>query len=246
MNIRASGLWSRDQISVRLVDSTFHPDAATTARVEAAWTTACTRPGVHLFDGPLCRLERLDATPEHLHLDVSRCSYKWFMGTNGSDATREPRADAVGTSAALVTADGWLVFGKRSTAVALYPGYAHPFGGTLEPPLDATAVIDPIAEMARELAEEVGITADDLLDLRCIGLGVDPRLQQPELLYLARVRLDRAEVERRLDPEEHSACWTVRAKIDAIDAALRENDLTPVTRMVLERYRELVAVRPTR
>lgn len=235
MNMRASGLWSRNQISVRLVDSTFHPDAEAIARVEAAWTAACARPGVHLFDGPLCRLERLEATPEHLHLDVSRCSYKWFMGTNGSDATREPRADAVGTSAALVTADGWLVFGKRSTAVALYPGYAHPFGGTLEP----AEAIDPIAEMARELAEEVGITAEDLLDLRCIGLGVDPRLQQPELLYLARVRLDRAEVERRLDPEEHSACWTVKAERTSIDEALRESDLTPVTRMVLERYREL-------
>lgn len=236
MNMRASGLWSRDQISVRLVDSTFRPDPMTTARVEAAWSAACARPGVHLFDGPLCRLERLDATPGHLHLDVSRCSYKWFMGTNGTDATQEPRADAVGTSAALVTVDGWLVFGKRSTAVALYPGYAHPFGGTLEPAEE----IDPIAEMARELAEEVGITADDLLDLRCVGLGVDPRLRQPELLYLARVRLDRTEVERRLDPEEHSACWTVRAEAAAIDAALREGDLTPVTRMVLERYRELV------
>ena len=237
----ARGCWRRGQLSTSIVASTYDPDPISTAFIESAWTEACSRPGVHLFDGPLCRFERLSAHDQHLHLEVSHCSYKQFLGTNGSHPEWADQhgwnslANAIGTSAALVSSDGWLVFGRRSQSLALYPGWAHPFGGILEP----SDSIDLISEMQRELHEEIGLADSDISDLACIGLVRDPQLRQPELIYLARSLLTRRALESRLDPEEHSACWSVRANRDAIALALRDEHLTPVTRLVLQRFAEL-------
>ena len=41
-------------------------------------------------------------------------------------------ANALGTSAVVVTADGYLALGRRSSRVANHPGYLHCFGGMLE------------------------------------------------------------------------------------------------------------------
>ncbi len=232
----ARGSWTRGQLSTRMVPSTFTLDDSQREQVEQAWATACAEPGRHLFDGPLCRLEGLISSAGHLHLDLSVTSYKWFYGTNGAHPGWPLRADGVGTSAVLVTGDGWLLFGRRAASLAFYPGWAHPFGGCLEP----GPVIDLLTEMERELTEEIGLLPEEIDDLRCIGLVRTPTLQQPELLYLAPTRLTRATLEQRLDREEHSACWGVRAATDDLDAALLGNDLTPVTRAVLRRYRELL------
>lgn len=242
-NILARGYWRRGQLTTTFVSSTYNPTPSCTSLIESAWSAACAKPGVHLFDGPLCRFEGLTSSDTHLHLDVSRCSYKQFLGTNGShpewaaDQGWNSLANAIGTSAALVSSDGWLVFGRRSNAVALYPGWAHPFGGILEPSDD----LDLLAEMQRELHEEIGLKTSDVIELACIGLVRDPRLLQPELIYLARSTLTLQELESRLDKEEHSSCWSVRAHHDAIVAALRDEALTPVTRLVLQRFDELTA-----
>ncbi len=227
------GSWTRAQLSTSRVASTFQPDAVTEARVEAAWKAAGARLGTRLFDGPVCRVERITATPTALHVAWSASSYRWFLGTNGSDAALLPRADALGTCAVVVSSDGWLVFGRRSAQVALYPGRAHPFGGMVEP----AEAVDLCAEIERELHEEVGLTPADVSTLTCLGVGVDPQLAQPELIFAAQTKLARAELVARLTQGEHSACWCVAANRSAIDEALTADDLTPVTRMVLERYR---------
>lgn len=237
----ARGYWRRGQLSTAIVPSTYDPHPTLAGLIQFAWDEGCSRPGVHLFDGPLCRFERLVANDQHLHLDVSHCRYKQFFGTNGSHPEWADQhgwntlANAIGTSAALVSSDGWLIFGRRSHSLALYPGWAHPFGGILEP----GDSIDLISEMQRELHEEIGLADSDISDLACIGLVRDPQLRQPELIYLARSLLTRHELESRLDPEEHSGCWSVRANGEAIALALRVEDLTPVTRLVLQRFAEL-------
>ena len=47
------------------------------------------------------------------------------------------------------------------------------------------APLDILGEMRRELAEEAGIGAGDLSDLRVIALIEDRRLRQPELVSAA-------------------------------------------------------------
>jgi 8-oxo-dGTP pyrophosphatase MutT (NUDIX family) len=204
------------------------------AAIAAVWRARQARPGIDLFDGPLCRLERLVLDSHGLHLHLSPTTYQVFIGTNGhhpqwADAHgRQVMADAMGTSVALRSSDGMLVFGRRSQRVALYPGAAHPFGGTMEPP-PTGAVLDPLAEMRREMQEEIGITADDLSDLRAIALLEDRHLRQPELVYAAHTHLTAAALNQRLDLHEHTGCWLIADDASAIESALRSNDqLTPV------------------
>ncbi len=197
------------------------------------------RPGVHLFDGPLCRLESWRVDGHGLHLTLSRTSYKVFLGTNGRNAHlaaslgAQAMANAVGTSAAVLSSDGFLVFGERGPHVALYPDCAHPFGGCLEP----SDGLDVVEDMARELREELGLGAADLVDLRCLALGGDLALGQPELTFLAVTKLTRAELERRVDHEEHRGSWAMRANAEDIALALREDRaMTPLTRLTLLVY----------
>lgn len=234
LSIIALGDWPTDRLRATLVPSGLRlaPELSTT--IERVWAEALTQRGVDLFDGPLCRLESLALGDDGLHLRVSPTSYRIFMGTNGrhpqwaDEHGRHVMADAVGTSVALRSSDGFLVFGRRSQRVALYPGFAHPFGGTMEPPHGDTA-IDLLGEMLRELAEEVGIMSGDLTDLRAIALIEDRHLRQPELVYAARTNLSAETISRRLDPHEHTACWMLEDDQERIEAALTDGKaITPV------------------
>jgi 8-oxo-dGTP pyrophosphatase MutT (NUDIX family) len=204
------------------------------SQITRAWDEALRQRGVHLFDGPLCRLENATVDARGLHLRMSPTSYRVFMATNGrhpqwaDDYGPQVMANPVGTSVALRSADGMLMFGRRSQRVALYPGFAHPFGGTMEPTIDGTP-LDVLGEMRRELEEEAGITRTDLTDLRVIALIEDRHLRQPELVYAARSTLTSDEIAARLDAQEHTACWLLPDEQGAIEAVLSGAEpITPV------------------
>src|SRR5687768_3010154 len=88
--------------------------------IDRTWNDARRQPGIHLFDGPMCRLESWRASPDFLHLVLSRTSYKAFFGTN----MRNPHladqhgtsvlANPVGVSPALVSSDNYLMLGRRN------------------------------------------------------------------------------------------------------------------------------------
>jgi 8-oxo-dGTP pyrophosphatase MutT (NUDIX family) len=204
------------------------------AQITSTWNEALRQHGVHLFDGPLCRLEEATVDARGLHLRMSPTSYRVFMATNGrhpqwaDDYGPQVMANPVGTSVALRSADGILVCGRRSQRVALYPGFAHPFGGTMEPTTDGTP-LDVLGEMRRELQEEAGITRADLANLRVITLIENRHLRQPELVYAARSTLTSDEIAARLDAQEHTACWLLADERDAIEAVLHGTEsITPV------------------
>ena len=211
--------------------STWRAPAEVREHVERAWAAATARPGVNLFDGAMCRLESWEAAPSTLRLVLSGTTYKAFLGTN---LTRPDFADAygraalanpVGVSPALLTADGFLMMGRRNASVAYYPQRVHPFAGAMDPD-DA----DPFDAVARELREELGFGDADLADLRCTGIAEDLSIRQPELIFLATARRTRAEVEAALDRTEHHDSWHVRATEEAVAAVVGASDpaLTPV------------------
>ncbi len=235
ITVHALGRWAPEQIGSQTVPSGFRPTPADTSRVEKSWAAAlaeASRAGRHLFDGPLARLEGHRASTARLDLALSPTSYRWFWGTNCRDRSlpRERRADPLGVSAVVVTADHWLILGRRSQRVSLYAGRVHPFGGCVEP--DRAG--DVPGEIRRELSEETGLHAADLSRLDCLGLVEDSLLVQPELLFGAHVRLDRNAVEGRLDPDEHDRPWAVAAEASALAAAiLADAQPTPIARIQL-------------
>ena len=234
LSIIALGDWPAERLHASLGASGLRLDADLLTTVNRVWADALTQRGVNLFDGPLCRLEKLTVDHHGLHLNLSPTSYRIFIGTNGRHPHwadthgRHVMADAMGTSVALRSSDGILVFGRRSQRVALYPGFAHPFGGTMEPLPDGAA-IDLLGEMRRELTEEVGITLNDLSDLRAIAVIEDRRLRQPELIYAAQTSLTADAISRRLDLHEHTDCWLLADDRSDIEAALTRGEaITPV------------------
>jgi hypothetical protein len=239
VGLLAAGDWPRQRLRTSWVASSHRLDPSQREAVHDAWADALAQPGVALFNGAQCRLESWSTVDGALGVALSRTCYQDYLGTNAAHPQWAERhgpgvlANPLGTSVALESGDGRLVFGRRGQAVALYPGQPHPFGGTLEPP-EPGGTVDLIAEMQREISEEIGLAAADLDDLRAIALTEDRRLRQPELVYAARCPLPCAEIERRLDLHEHSACWTLPATAAAVAATLTGGAaLTPVLRATL-------------
>ncbi len=224
------GDWSPKNVRVKWVASSHRLPETAQPLVEKRWNEVAAS-GVYLFDGPMCRLERFSADRTGLHLEFSRTSYKTFLGTNLAQPRLADRhgwavlANPVGVSSALLSADGFVLMGRRNGSVAYYPHRVHPFAGALEPREN----LDVFAEVKRELREELSLGDPDLADVRLVCLAEDYALRQPELIFIVRSTLDRQRIESQLDPAEHAAMWAVPVEQRALEDVLtRPGDLTPV------------------
>ena len=232
------GRFRRAAVATRIVAAARPSTPELDREIEQRWQAAqaaATRDGRELWDGALLRFLaarlRPAGAPPGVELEVAPGRYRDFAATNLArdlrPADRGGRfpwssfGNAVGTSALVVTGDGRVVAGRRSERVFGLPGFVHAFGGMLEPAdwaADATSV-DVFASMERELAEELGVTADEWSDLVLLGLLREPLLDQPELLFAATTALDHDTVANRFERApsraEHSALVELpRAALD--------------------------------
>jgi 8-oxo-dGTP pyrophosphatase MutT (NUDIX family) len=233
LTFRHADDWPKGRVRVTWTDRGSRPLIPEVERlIDEAWAAAASRPGVYLFDGPMCRLESARASDDGLELLTSPTSYKAFLGTNMAHpelADRHGRgvlANPLGVSVALETADGQLALGRRNQSVAYYPGHVHPFAGALEPGDRA----DPFTTARRELAEELSLAAHETTDLRCAGLVEDRALLQPELILLARTALASDQIRDRVDRTEHEGVVFVAADelADVPHVMKRWDRVTPV------------------
>lgn len=218
------------QITLLWTESTLSIDPVAQAVIDAAWLAAAARPGVILFDGLMCRLERLDRKDQRLQLSLSRTNYKTFFGTNMAHPELAQQfgdtvlGNALGVSCVVQTADDWLLLGMRSAAVAYYPNRIHTFAGALEPREN----LDVFDEARRELREETGLTADQITSIVCTGLAEDVRLRQPELIFTVQTSRSRDQIRASLAGNEHGDLHALGTTQSAIQAALADPRLTPV------------------
>ncbi|HEX5242573.1 MAG TPA: NUDIX hydrolase [Tepidisphaeraceae bacterium] len=229
-DLLVTGHWRPEQVRATWAeDSRPHIDEVEQA-IEQAWSAANAQKGKKLFDGPMCRLEKLTSTPEVLQLTLSPTSYRIFFGTNLSNPGLADRfgkpalANATGLSAGLMTSDGFLMLGRRNKSVAYYPGRVHPFAGSLEPK-DAG---DVFAAMQRELAEELSIKPDEIRDIHCAAIAEDRSIRHPELIFPVFLGLTREQVEARLDAAEHETCRAIPLKAIDLEGAIGDGELTPI------------------
>ena len=230
LRFHATGDWTPGQVRVGWVESGRRIVPEVERLIDRAWKAAISRPGVRLFDGPMCRLERWEASAQELSLDLSVTSYKPFMGTNLSHPElaeqfgREVMANPVGVSPALQTADDFLLLGRRNATLAYYPNRTHPFAGALEPRDNG----DLFAAVRRELAEELSLGDADVAEIRCTGIAEDRALRQPELLFHVRTRLTRSQLEAQVHADEHGGSVAVPATREAVAGIVHDPALTPV------------------
>lgn len=230
LKFHAVGDWVPNQVAVRWVESGRRIVPEVETLIERAWQAALSRPGVRLFDGPMCRMERWEASPERLSLDLSVTGYKPFLGTNlahpelADQFGREVMANPVGVSPALQTSDDFLMLGRRNATLAYYPSRTHPFAGALEPRDNG----DLFAAVRRELREELSLNDSDVAEVRCTGVAEDFALRQPELLFRVRTILTRKQLESQVHAEEHGGSVAVPATREAVVRIIEDPALTPV------------------
>lgn len=228
------GAWTR--LRVQWVTSTQHVPEEVGPLIEQAWRDACARPGVKLFDGPMCRLESWQAEDDGgLALRLSRTSYKLFLGTNLAHPGFADRfgpsalANPVGVSPLLLTSDGFAMLGRRNATVAYYPNRVHPFAGALEP----RDPLDPFAEVRRELREELDFDDADVARMVCTGIAEDLSIRQPELIFVVHSSRSRDAVRRMVLRDEHHGAYECPVSSAAFERVLSEQraadaEFTPV------------------
>ncbi len=215
--VQAFGRYAASQVTQTWHDHPRRSPPQVEALIAQTWERKCAEAkekGVLLYDGELARLLRCRVTPASLHLDLGPGCYRDFVGTNlhnaaavvehGDDCLGNP----CGVSSNVITADGFLLLGRRNDRVAYHPGFLHPFGGALEADDRAARRFDLFSAARRELCEELRLTPDEIRALTCIGLVRDREMLQPEFLFDAVLTLCLSDVLARFDPlaphQEHA------------------------------------------
>jgi hypothetical protein len=237
--VDALGCFSPGQVVVRWRDEPRRANAALDGLVARVWAEQ-QRTGKRLFNGRLVRYLQHQVRDGTLVIDAGPTDYANFMATNLFNWQRIDQigphlfSNPIGTSGTPQTADGWLLFGRRNQRVGFHAGFAHTFGGGLEPgDCRPDGTLDAFGSIARELHEELRIDASDLVERVCLGLIRDPTIRQPELVFDMRLAVTREEIASRFQldepDQEHTELLACRDHPEAILAFIREyQPITPV------------------
>ncbi|WP_252193145.1 hypothetical protein [Rhizobium sp. CSW-27] len=110
------------------------------------------------------------------------------------------RADPLGLTALVLTADEQVIVTRRSLTAEQNPGALYLIGGYALPPQE-DGELDHLQEIAREVEEEIAVT--DLVASRsfAIGLAYDRIFCHPELFFLT---VSRSDAEAIMTGAEHA------------------------------------------
>lgn len=224
---------SNEQID-RLIDQTWAQELASAEKT-----------GKMLFDGKLCRLIRWSSSQDGMSLTLGPVTFREFIGTNANHPELHYRhgpevlANPLGVSAAIVSADGFILLGRRSDRVAVYPGRIHPIGGIMDYDDGQPAVPDPFEVMLREVGEETGLPRDAVRGVLCLGMVRDKLTLQPELVFEVSAARDVPEIlastADAADAVEHSELLHVGNNPSAVVAFIERNrdEMTPLATATL-------------
>lgn len=185
--------------------------------------------GQLLFPGPMCGLRAWRVDAGDLVLEFGATDYREFVGTNLAHPEIGDRygdaylANGSGVCATVATSDGKLLVQRRSRSVYEHPGMLHVCGGALNPvTVDGRPTADPFAVMTREIEEELGIGADRIAEMDCLGLARDGDSRKPDVLLRYRLTLPSSAIPTG-EAEEHSDLLLVDGDPGAVAAWLTDH-----------------------
>lgn len=246
------GPWRAEDIHIRLDRKEFIPPADRAQLIEQLWQqqqAEASRRGFEMFNGKLARLvssafvpappgrgRQPNGTPDRdsrrarLELLLQPTDFRTFLATNLIAPERfatDERANAMGISAIVRTADGRLLFGRRSQRVAHNRGRLHTVGGVLDwirpargSRADGQWLLD---QLGKELYEELTLQPEEIRLTTPLALARDNRIWQPELLCLTEVTIRGDELSarwRQSGEYEHEDLWACHDSPQAIADAL--------------------------
>jgi 8-oxo-dGTP pyrophosphatase MutT (NUDIX family) len=226
--------------------------------IEAAWRATleqARRDGRNVFNGEVLRWLGAQVRDEggrrRLELIVAPSTYRDFVGTNldpalkpdiaGGDVPWPRFSNAMGTSSVVVTSDGAVVIGRRSSSVVGYAGCLHSFGGMLEAVDREGGTVDVFASLRRELREELGLADAEIEAPILEAIILEPLIHQPEMILHVRVKLTFAELQSRWrsaeSGDEHDELLALEeSPADAEAAFARLAPVSPIGRAALAMY----------
>jgi len=191
----------------------------------------------HFFNGALCRLEKYEATPDTLHLHLSRTCYCDLLFCNEhvpeilKDFDEEALVRALGISVIIETADGFLPLMQRSQALGEGAGLIDVFGGHVH--LDDHArngAPDVFHAIADELFTELNLAPEDLGEIFCVGLLENWQTRKPELIFETRIKQTFDELREKArhakEGEEYTGILSVCARAEEVREALQRDGKT--------------------
>ena len=126
------------------------------------------------FDGALLRMADYRIEDGRLFVAANSTSFSAYVATRhpgfGDKYPHEARADPLGMTAIVLTADDGVIVTKRSLAADQNPGGLYLIGGYAEPAKDSDTV-DLFQEVARDIAEEIAVS--DLIRSASLLIGLD-------------------------------------------------------------------------
>lgn len=250
--LHLAGNWPRSHVSI-----TYHPieyvlPEAFARRAAAQWEQITAAGQCRLFNGALCRLENFFAQDGALHLSFARTCYRDLLFSNAHieelvvalGETGPVRA--LGISAIIETADGYLPLIRRSAHVGEGAGALDVIGGHVHPDHHVhEGVPDVFLAIKDEICSELGIPLDLLVDPVCSGLTEDRRHHKPELNFFAPLPLTMQEIRQWAlqapEAEEYTELLTVKADAGSLRHFLAEHEahFTSSALGCLELYRRI-------
>lgn len=162
-----------------------------------------------MFDGPVWCVRKLEVKGPELHLELQRSSFKYVLYTHlsqeGHALPPSKRFGACGLMALTETADGLLLFGKRSQQLSCLPGYWHCV------PAGQVDNVNFGSVLQHELLEETGVDWQQVSSSHLLAVADAGREQghKFEFIFYLKLSLTAQQVYDRytaaLDKMEHEA-----------------------------------------
>ena len=247
-----SGYWTPAQVRTiyRPTEYIFRSDFA--RRAETHWQTLLADGKKFLFNGALCRLEKFGAENGHLQLSFSRTCYRDLLFSNANTAEliatlgESGPVQALGISAVIETADGFLPIIRRSMHVGEGPGALDIIGGHIHPDEHfRNGAPDVFVAIKDEIHAELGVPLDRLDDCVCIGLTESFRQRKPELAFFVRLPLTMAEIRQLAqhapEGDEYAELFAIGAEAATVAKFCDEHgdNIASATRGCLQLYRQM-------
>lgn len=202
--IQCLGHWLASRVQVAFANDEFVLPGNLSSQAQQFWDETVASGRSCLFNGALCRLDAFAVSAESLRLHMSRTCYRDLLFCNACaaeivrDFGEDALVRALGISAVVETADGFLPLMRRSTALGEGAGKLDVLGGHVHPDKHVRpprrGKPDVFLAIIDETCTELGLTPDQCGEFSCIGILENSLTRKPELVFATKLLLSMQEL----------------------------------------------------
>ncbi|WP_374655724.1 UDP-2,4-diacetamido-2,4,6-trideoxy-beta-L-altropyranose hydrolase [Dongia sp.] len=204
-------------------------------RAREIWREEVQRRGANLFDGEIVSVVSINDSS----IVGRRSDYRWLLAqSRDASIFKWSQIRPLAVTGLLLCRDG-IVIGHRSKTVYQFPGMGElaPSGSVDMTTLDSDSRINLQQQLMLELREEIGITADEVIDVRPLAVVSDTDSQVFDVCFTVRTSKDWAEITQIFEKNGSAEYERVELlPLNCVQEYLLANQqtLTPLTLALLQ------------